>query len=457
MIKSGVAGIFSFSDDANIRKGVVESLYKNLSHRGRPIFISLQQGIVSTEPIRRAEVIIQFALKLLENPVLMKRRSIIVMDGFIFNRSFESLFSSIPKNLDGHFVICRYIRQKHRLEIYRDPIGLKPLFFTVWKNMFIFASERKALPTIKAERLLPGHRIILEHSDMSVERYFHQDIYPTTDKSISDIDKIMKTLEKLLIESIEHLAHKSVAIMFSGGLDSSLISWIAKDIIDVELFSVGLPDSSDIKWVRQATKLLKLNLNVRVIQPNDLDEYLKKTIYAIEENDTLKAIIGVPIYVTCEFIKDSGMQVAFAGQGADELFGGYAKYLNLKQNNINDVLRHDVQNLYHTNLERDNMIAMANSIDLRLPYLYPNLIKFVFSIPASLKVFKGERKFILRKLALRLGLPKEIALRPKKAIQYSSGVKKHLEKIAKKRGYTLSAYVNHIFNQIYGSQKPCSP
>ena len=453
MIRSGVAGAFSLPDDKYVPQHIIENLYRKLLHRGAPIFIYPQHDKISTEFREPTEqIMIQFTLCPSEGSVLSTSDSIIIMDGFLFNQNPKFLPESIPKNLDGHFVICKYLKQKHRLEIYRDSIGPKPLFYTFWKNTFIFASERKALPAInQAKRLPPGHRIILEHSDVSIEEYFYSNRPPSIHEPISDISKLTKTLGKLLRESIEFLAEKTTAIMFSGGLDSSLITWITKDIVDVEIFSVGLPDSKDIKWTRHAADMLGLNLNLKIIQPDDLDDYLQKTIYALEENDPLKAVIGLPIYAACEFIKDNGMRVAFAGQGADEIFGGYAKYLNLEPNMINDALYHDVKNLYHTNLERDNMIAMANSIDLRLPYLYPKLVRFAFSIPATLKIFHGERKYILRKAALELGLPRDIALRSKKAIQYSTGVKKHVEKIAKKKGYTLSKYVKHIFNRIYGS------
>jgi asparagine synthase (glutamine-hydrolysing) len=90
-------------------------------------------------------------------------------------------------------------------------------------------------------------------------------------------------------------------------------------------------------------------------------------------------------------------------------------------------------------------------LELRLPFSDYSLIQWGLSIPPHLKLSKrahGPRKLILRNLAKRLGLHEKITNKPKKAIQYSTGVNRGLKKLAKKNGKSLNNYLSSLFRDI---------
>ncbi|MGZ7050062.1 MAG: asparagine synthase C-terminal domain-containing protein, partial [Methanobacterium sp.] len=101
-------------------------------------------------------------------------------------------------------------------------------------------------------------------------------------------------------------------------------------------------------------------------------------------------------------------------------------------------LKEDILNLYHVNLQRDDAVTMANSIELRVPYLDMDIINTAMNIPMKYKISGKEdnlRKCILREIGAELGLPQEIVKRPKKAAQYGSGIHKMLKKVLKEDEY----------------------
>jgi asparagine synthase (glutamine-hydrolysing) len=100
-----------------------------------------------------------------------------------------------------------------------------------------------------------------------------------------------------------------------------------------------------------------------------------------------------------------------------------------------------------SNIERDEKICVFHDVELRLPFASFQLAKFALRLPTELKIEKkaaGLRKLVLRKLAQNIGLPAVVVEKPKKAVQYSTGVNAVLGKIAKKHGCTISEYFENL-------------
>jgi asparagine synthase (glutamine-hydrolysing) len=186
-----------------------------------------------------------------------------------------------------------------------------------------------------------------------------------------------------------------------------------------------------------------------------VEEALPEVLWLIEEPDPVKTGIGVPLYWTAEKAAEMGFRVMLAGQGADELFGGYRRYLNdyLKncEEELQETMFRDVARLYETNLERDAKICIFNNIELRLPFATYKMAEFSTRLPLNLKIKSPKdtlRKIVLRKVAENLGLPSFIAKKPKRAIQYATGVNKAIKKLAKEKGLSTREYLQNIFQRM---------
>jgi len=170
----------------------------------------------------------------------------------------------------------------------------------------------------------------------------------------------------------------------------------------------------------------------------------------------LKISVGLPLYVAAEAAMRDGVGRVFAGQGADELFGGYARYCRILERGaaeLADALWTDVVHLADVNLQRDKGIALATNIDLVLPFVDLEVIHAGSSFPTRLKVESSQdslRKPVLRETARLFGLSENITRRPKKAMQYGSGAHKAIQRLTKMRGYRrLSDYVTSVFRDVF--------
>ena len=113
-------------------------------------------------------------------------------------------------------------------------------------------------------------------------------------------------------------------------------------------------------------------------------------------------------------------------------------------------MKKDLGNIARNNLERDDAVTMANSVELRVPYLDRKVVELARRIVPELKIHNGIRKYILR-MASSMILPDELVWKEKKAAQYSSGVYSAMEKLARKNGYkgALGIYLGEIKQQRF--------
>jgi asparagine synthase (glutamine-hydrolysing) len=264
-----------------------------------------------------------------------------------------------------------------------------------------------------------------------------------------------ETLEKLLEQSVRKrvAGEKEVAVAFSGGLDSSVVASLAQKCgATVNLIHVSLKNRPETEEAIKASDTLKLPLQVHLFKETDVEKVISKVVELIEEPDPVKASIGVPFYWTAEKAAAAGFRVLLAGQGSDELFGGYQRYVNdylaHGAENARRVMFEDIVRIHKSNIERDVKICRFHDVELRLPFASYQIAEFALSLPLELKIEKKPdslRKLVLRKVAKDIGLPKSIVEKPKKAVQYATGVSDVLKKLGKKQNKTVKDYVNTLF------------
>jgi asparagine synthase (glutamine-hydrolysing) len=246
-----------------------------------------------------------------------------------------------------------------------------------------------------------------------------------------------------------------VSIAFSGGLDSSIIASIAgKCVKNVLLISVGLDGSKDLDNAERISGEIGLPFRAEAYTINDVEEVLPKVLWLIEEANALKAAICIPEFWLAEKSFRMGYKAMFSGQGSDELFAGYHKYLKSYAESLKaaeENLYYDALRLHEASLEPEEKICTFHNVEVRFPYADYDLASFALSLPVTLKISSSNdplRKRILRKLAEHIGLPLEVYLKPKKAIQYGTGVSQALRKIAKKNRLNVQDLINQVFNSI---------
>ena len=336
---------------------------------------------------------------------------------------------SAVKLIDGDYAFA--VWNGENLAIVRDPLGVKPLFYAQNDELSAFSSTKQSLKSIgfdDIKTLKPEH-ILYDWVDVGPSQPIYEKIME------GDVSKIDKMLKLSVSKRVGEL--REVGVIFSGGVDSSYLALLLKEIsenisLKITLYAVGVKDSKDLKAAIYASKFLNLDLKICEITEDMIRQNLPLVVKTIGDDNLMKIGVGLTTYFATKMISEDNIKVAFSGQGADELFGGYKRYLESFVNDtLNYDLREDISNMYHVNLERDESCAMLNSVDLRLPFLDKNLVELVLNIPDNKKIVSMHddmRKSILRKLAFEEGLDYEIAYRPKKAAQYGTGIDKILRK-----------------------------
>lgn len=364
--------------------------------------------------------------------------------------------AKIIREIEGAYVFG--IARSNKLFVGRDNLGTIPLYYGENETTCAIASERKALWKIgikNAKSFPPGNL-----AKMDAKGFAFQPIKTLRQPSIKSVsmETAAKHLQNLLTKSMRKRVSDvdKVAVAFSGGLDSSVIAVLAKLCEkEVHLISVGLKNQEEIQHAEDAAEALCMPYHAQTYEIEHAREVLPRVLWLIEQSNTVNVSIAIPFYWIAQTASQLGYRVLLAGQGGDELFGGYHRYLAKYGQNIASAVEatyHDLTYSYETNFQRDNQICAFHKVELRLPFIDSDVIQYALSLPINLKIESAEdplRKRVLRKVAQNLGLPSSIVNRRKKAIQYATGVEKALRKLAKEEKLPLQKYIEKAFREIY--------
>ena len=356
----------------------------------------------------------------------------------------------ILEELDGVYAFAYLFEDQVILT--RDLIGEKPIWFS-HSDGFAFASEKKALEKIgfnNAIELNP-RKILFYHIKNNRIDFLERDFFKIIPEITSAKGEIINQLIVLLENSIKkRIPDRKFGVLFSGGIDSTIIALILKRLhcnftcYTAVLDSNSIKEAEDLGYSKKAAKSLGLNLKILKFKEKDVEKYLKKIVPLVEDTNVVKVGVALPFYVACQEAKKDGCKVIFSGLGSEEIFAGYDRHK--KSNNINKECISGLLKMYERDTYRDDVITMNNNLELRLPFLDIGLIKYALRIPEKYKI-QGERtKIILREAASKLGLIKEISERKKKAAQYGSNSHKIIKQISKKEGFE---FISDYLRQFY--------
>jgi asparagine synthase (glutamine-hydrolysing) len=384
-----------------------------------------------------------------------------VILGLIDKYKKASLVDTLPfvlKDLQGDYSFAIYDGKD--LVAVRDPLGVKPLYIGGDEEIFGFASERKALWAVGIEEvttLAPGFMLLNQEvvrlpGDLRLGNETFLNATWSLGNNYSK-DVLRRRLRALIVDSVNKRTHEleKVGVLFSGGVDSSLLAQICVDLgVDTELYCVGSKESPDVKFAQMMADDMGLPLYIKKIDVDLVRECTPLVLNATEEWNLMKLGVGMTAYLAADMAQENGLRVMLSGQGADELFAGYHRYLGFYQEKGEDAQKYlwkDVKNLYHVNLERDDAVTMAHGVEMRVPYLDLPIISMAMNIPMSYKIKDDHdrlRKCILREVAAEVGVNSEVLMRPKKAAQYGSGI----HKILVKKVLKDPKYVDELKNSL---------
>ncbi|HWD52423.1 MAG TPA: asparagine synthase-related protein [Acidimicrobiales bacterium] len=331
-------------------------------------------------------------------------------------------------HLRGEFAFAVVERPTARVYLARDPVGVKPLYWSHSGDTLSVASEIKALVDTgwPITEVAPGHHG-WSTPDAGPELSPYVDLMSLAEGEdpIDDPDEACRMVREALVDSIRVRVDTdlTVGVVLSGGLDSTLILLHVREMHpDCVAFTIGTDDSDDLRFARRLTHELGVRHEVVELRPADI--HLADVRAAIgmseltEYGDVINSVVTKPLF---QRIHDCGVKVVLSGDGSDELFGGYSMYQEVNRSLSQRLFRHNIRNLSRTELQRVDRISMGQGVEARVPFLDLSLVKLALQIPLDLKVHDGIEKWVLRNAFADL-LPEYVRHRPKNPMSHSSGL-----------------------------------
>ncbi len=542
----GFAGVFDPSGGVGISEPLLKKMCDAIAHRGDDGFATI---ITEKYGVGFRRLAIMDLEQGMQPFTLDNEKIILVCNGEIYNSAqlraelshknisytsntdtevlihlYEEYGVDFVTKLDGQFAISLFDSRTQELHLFRDPFGVCPLHYYKSNGTILFGSEIKALlehPLVErkiniqgvdALLTLPGlvspitafkgvasvkagSRMSFSVHGMTENIYWDLE-YPNNGNvhTISEKECI-DTIESLLRDSITQRMQSDIplGVYLSGGLDSSLISAIMKEVQgndtsqkNMSAFSIGFEQNhhDESEPQRLMAEHLSIEHYLQRVADNDIIDGIKRSLYFSE--CPVKESYNVCSMILSQLAKEQGVQVILSGEGADELFGGYlgyrfdamhdrraelapldaaleeeaaeimwgdfecfyekdyASFRDIKQslyadhlqNSFNDFdvsqqsivspkgvqgkaamhqrsyLDFKLRLVDHLVSDHGDRMGMANTVEVRYPFLDKRLVEFSTKIPPGLLVTNGTEKYLLKEVAKKY-LPNEIVARQK--------------------------------------------
>ena len=208
--------------------------------------------------------------------------------------------------------------------------------------------------------------------------------------------------------------NKADGILLSGGLDTSILAFIARPRI---AFTVALKDSQapDLSYAEGVSNSLSIELKTKEFTVGEAIKALPEVIRILKTFD-LALPNDLSIYFALRLARESNVSSVITGNGSDELFAGYSYMASLPPGDLKRYIKRLSGNWHFS----ANDLGKALGIEVKQPFLDEDFVRFALDISPELKVKEGIGKYILRKSFENL-LPPEIVWRRKEPIEYGSG------------------------------------
>ncbi len=350
----------------------------------------------------------------------------------------EEDFIRMLERLNGIFAFALYDAERDEYLIARDPIGVIPLYIGKDAQGHVcVASELKALEGIctEYEPFMPGHFLSSKKGHMV--RWWTRDWfkYDAVKDNGADVAELRKALEAAVKRQL--MSDVPYGVLLSGGLDSSVISAIARKNAARRIetddqqeawwprlhsFAVGLKGAPDLAKAREvADHIGTVHHEIHYTIQEGLDA-IRDVIYFIETYDVTTVRASTPMYLLARVIRSMGIKMVLSGEGADEVFGGYLyfhKAPDAKAFHEETVRKLSKLHLY--DCLRANKSLAAWGVEGRVPFLDKEFLDVAMRLNPAAKMCPGQEieKRVVREAFADM-LPESVAWRQKE--QFSDGV-----------------------------------
>jgi len=342
------------------------------------------------------------------------------------------------EDLNGIFAFALYDKEKDQYLIARDPIGVIPLYMG-WDQFgnFYVASELKSLEGVcnKIQEFLPGHYLFSKEGVM--KKWYVRDWmqFDSVKDNSTDLNDLKNALEASVHRQL--MSDVPYGVLLSGGLDSSVISAIAKKFAphriesqdkkdawwpQLHSFAVGLTGSPDLAAAKKVAEHIgTIHHEINFTVQEGLDA-IPDVIYHLETYDVTTIRASTPMYLMARVIKSMGVKMVLSGEGADEIFGGYLYFHKAPDaKSFHEETVRKIGKLHLYDCLRANKSMAAWGVEGRVPFLDKEFMDVAMRLnPKDKMAIDGKmEKWILRK-CFEDYLPASIAWRQKE--QFSDGV-----------------------------------
>jgi asparagine synthase (glutamine-hydrolysing) len=392
----GIAGIFNLTDRVRVNEDILTTMRDTMHHRGpdgganyiapngriglahrRLSIIDLSTTATQPMPNGDESVWVTFNGEIYNHLTLRKE---LIQAGYRFRTDHSDTevivhgydawgIDELLRRLEGDYAIGLWNEKAQSLTLIRDRVGVKPLYFSLQKDVFLFASEIKAIvahPDVERDidpmamyhylsflttpapmtmfkgiyKLPAGHCMEIDNAGkIRVWRYWDalpgQAIDPAEVKGMSDAERedfYVKGIRSRLTDAVDKRMMSDVpfGVFLSGGIDSSTNVALMAQYMNrpVDTFTVGFKDHThlnELEYADLVAKKYKTNHHQVLIDEQDMMGYLEDLIHS--QDEPIADWVCIPLYFVSKLAKDNGATVIQVGEGSDEQFCGYASYM----------------------------------------------------------------------------------------------------------------------------------
>ena len=455
----GIAAIFNIKSDVSALRPKALAMSKKIRHRG-PDWSGIYCGKSAILAHERLSIVDpESGGQPLFSP---DRKQILAVNGEIYNhrdirQRYEGKYDfatgsdcevilalyrdkgiDFLEDLNGIFAFALYDEETDDFLIARDPIGVIPLYIGHDNEGRVYcASELKALEGFcdEYEPFLPGH--YYRGSEGKMVRWYKRDwmSYDAVKDNTADVKALHDALEDAVRRQL--MSDVPYGVLLSGGLDSSVISAIAKKFAarrietddkkeawwpQLHSFAVGLKGAPDLAKAREVADYIgTVHHEINYTIQEGLDA-VRDAIYFIETYDVTTVRASTPMYLLARVIKSMGIKMVLSGEGADEVFGGYLYFHKAPTAQaFHEETVRKLGKLHLYDCLRANKSLAAWGVEGRVPFLDKDFLDIAMRLNPEAKMCPGStiEKKIVRKAFADM-LPDSVAWRQKE--QFSDGV-----------------------------------